>query len=68
MAWSREKMIATKSAHVVVHMAKMVTYAAFGAMTMPYLGYGWLLVYSCPSQLVRAAGSEKLAMNSFDSS
>jgi len=40
----KEKMIATKSAHVlVVHMAKMVTYAAFGAMTMPYLGYGLVI-------------------------
>jgi len=53
MAWSKE-MIATKSAHVlVVHMAKMVTYAAFEAMTMPYLGYGLVISHSCPSQLVR---------------
>lgn len=40
----KEKMIATKSAHVlVVHIAKMVTYAALGALTMPYLGYGLVI-------------------------
>lgn len=40
----KEKMIATKSAHVlVVHVAKMVTYAAFGALTLPYLGYGLVI-------------------------
>ncbi len=40
----KEKMIATKSAHVlVVHMVKMVTYAAFGALTLPYLGYGLVI-------------------------
>ncbi len=40
----KEKMIATKSAHVlVVHIVKMVTYAAFGALTLPYLGYGLVI-------------------------
>jgi len=40
----KEKMIATKSAHVlVVHVAKMVTYAAFGALSLPYLGYGLII-------------------------
>jgi hypothetical protein len=37
----KEKMISTKSAHVlVVHIAKIVTYAAFGALKWRYLGYG----------------------------
>lgn len=37
----KEKMIATKSAHVlVVHVVKLVTYAALGALTVPELGYG----------------------------
>jgi len=39
----KEKMIATKSAHVLWYVAKMVTYAAFGALTTPYLGMVWLL-------------------------
>ena len=40
----KENMIATKSAHVlVVHVVKMVTYGAFGALTMPHLGYGLVI-------------------------
>jgi len=40
----KEKMIATKSAHVlVVHIAKIITYAAFGALSLPYLGYGLVI-------------------------
>lgn len=40
----KEKMIATKSAHVlVVHVAKLVTYASLGVLTMPYLGYGLVI-------------------------
>lgn len=37
----REEMVATKAIHVVViHVAKMVTYALLGALTPEYLGYG----------------------------
>jgi uncharacterized membrane protein YfcA len=37
----KEEMIATKSTHmVVVHIAKMISYAVFGALTWEYLGYG----------------------------
>ena len=40
----KEEMIATKSAHmVVVHIVKMISYAAFGALTLPYLGYGLVI-------------------------
>lgn len=40
----KEKMIATKSAHVlVVHVAKIVTYATLGALSLPYLGYGLVI-------------------------
>lgn len=40
----KEDLIATKSAHlVIVHIAKIVTYAYFGALTLPYLGYGLVL-------------------------
>ncbi|MBW4681232.1 MAG: sulfite exporter TauE/SafE family protein [Microcoleus vaginatus WJT46-NPBG5] len=40
----KEEMIATKSANVVVvHIAKMVTYAALGALTPEYLGYGLVI-------------------------
>lgn len=37
----KEEMIATKAANVVViHLAKLLTYYAFGALTPQYLGYG----------------------------
>jgi uncharacterized membrane protein YfcA len=40
----KEKMIATKSVHVlIVHVAKLVTYAAFGVVTLPYVGYGLVI-------------------------
>ena len=40
----KEKMIATKSAHVlVVHVAKILTYASFGALTKSYIGYGLVI-------------------------
>jgi hypothetical protein len=40
----KEKMIATKSAHVVVvHVAKIFTYAVFGAFTQSYLWYGLVI-------------------------
>lgn len=37
----KEEMVATKAIHVVVvHVAKMVTYATLGVLTPEYLGYG----------------------------
>ncbi|MGK7876105.1 MAG: sulfite exporter TauE/SafE family protein [Xenococcaceae cyanobacterium] len=40
----KEQMIATKSANmVVVHVAKIIIYASFGALTLPYLVYGSLI-------------------------
>ncbi|MBV9387699.1 MAG: sulfite exporter TauE/SafE family protein [Chroococcidiopsidaceae cyanobacterium CP_BM_ER_R8_30] len=40
----KEKMIATKSAHVlVVHVFKLATYAVLGALTIPELGYGLVI-------------------------
>lgn len=40
----KEKMIATKSAHVlVVHIAKIITYATLGALTKSYLWYGLVI-------------------------
>ncbi|MGV2389419.1 MAG UNVERIFIED_CONTAM: hypothetical protein LVR29_17685 [Microcystis novacekii LVE1205-3] len=37
-------MVATKSVHmVVVHVAKLIAYAAFGVLHLPFLGYGLLL-------------------------
>jgi len=50
-----------------LYMAKMVTYAAFWAMTMPYLGYGWLLVTAAPANWL-GSWLWKIRMNSFDSS
>lgn len=40
----KEQMIATKAANiVVVHVVKLFTYAAFGALTTQYLGYGLII-------------------------
>jgi uncharacterized protein len=40
----KEPMVATKSVHmVVVHVAKLIAYAAFGVLHLPFLGYGLLL-------------------------
>ena len=40
----KEALIATKSAHVVVvHGVKLIAYAAFGVLTLPYLGYGLVI-------------------------
>lgn len=40
----KEQMIATKAANIVViHVVKIVTYAAFGALTTQYLGYGLII-------------------------
>ncbi|MEG3435600.1 sulfite exporter TauE/SafE family protein [Pannus brasiliensis CCIBt3594] len=40
----KEPMIATKSVHMVaVHVAKLIAYAAFGVLHIPFLGYGLLL-------------------------
>jgi hypothetical protein len=41
---AKEEIIATKSAHMlVVHIAKTIAYIGFGALNLPYLGYGLLL-------------------------
>jgi uncharacterized membrane protein YfcA len=43
----KEPMVATKSVHmVVVHVAKLVAYAAFGVLHLPFLGYGLLLGFA----------------------
>lgn len=40
----KEEMIATKAAHVIViHIAKLGVYLAFGALSQEYLGYGLLI-------------------------
>ncbi len=40
----KEETIATKSAHyITVHLIKILTYAAFGALTRPYLSYGLII-------------------------
>lgn len=50
----KEKMIATKSAHVlVVHAVKMVTYGSLGALTPSYLGYGLVIgIAAVPANLL----------------
>jgi len=58
-------MIATICPCLVVHVAK-ITMLAFGALTTPYLG---MVCYNAAArQLVRAAGLQRLVMNSSGSS
>jgi len=63
----KEKMIATKSAHVlVVHVAKMVTYAAFGALTLPYLGYGLIIgIAAVPGNWLGQRALQKISDEQF---
>lgn len=50
----KEKMIATKSVHVVVvHIAKIITYATLGALTKSYLWYGLVIgITAIPANLL----------------
>lgn len=63
----KEKMIATKSAHVlVVHIAKMVTYAAFGALSLPYLGYGLVIgIAAVPANWLGQMALQKISDEQF---
>jgi len=63
----KEKMIATKSAHVlVVHVAKMLTYAALGALTMPYLGYGLVIgIAAVPGNWLGQLALQKISDEQF---
>lgn len=63
----KEKMIATKSAHVlVVHVAKMVTYAALGALTLPYLGYGLVIgIAAAPGNWLGQLALQKISDEQF---
>lgn len=63
----KEKMIATKSAHVlVVHVAKIVTYAVFGALTMPYLGYGLVIgIAAAPANWLGQHALQKISDEQF---
>ncbi len=63
----KEKMIATKSAHVlVVHIAKMVTYASLGALTTPYLGYGLVIgIAAAPANWLGQLALQKISDEQF---
>lgn len=63
----KEKMIATKSAHVlVVHVAKIVTYAALGALTLPYLGYGLVIgIAAAPANWLGHLALQKISDEQF---
>lgn len=63
----KEKMIATKSAHVlVVHVAKMLTYAALGVLTMPYLGYGLVIgIAAVPGNWLGQLALQKISDEQF---
>lgn len=63
----KEPMIATKSANVmIVHIAKVITYAVFGAFTLPYLGYGLLLgIAALPGNYIGQQVLKKLSQQQF---
>jgi uncharacterized membrane protein YfcA len=63
----KEKMIATKSAHVlVVHIAKIVTYATLGALTLPYLGYGLVIgIAAAPANWLGQLALQKISDEQF---
>jgi uncharacterized membrane protein YfcA len=63
----KEEMIATKSANlVVIHLAKTVTYAAFGSFTLPYFGYGLLLgIAALPGNWLGQIVLKKLSQQQF---
>lgn len=63
----KENMIATKSAHVlVVHVAKMVTYAAFGALSLPLLGYGLVIgIAAIPGNWLGQMALQKISDEQF---
>ncbi|HEY9845974.1 MAG TPA: sulfite exporter TauE/SafE family protein [Candidatus Caenarcaniphilales bacterium] len=63
----KEKMIATKSAHVlVVHAAKVLTYTAFGALTLPYLRYGLAIgIAAIPANWLGQLALQKISDEQF---
>ncbi|MBE9015362.1 sulfite exporter TauE/SafE family protein [Chroococcidiopsidales cyanobacterium LEGE 13417] len=63
----KEKMIGTKSAHVlVVHIAKMCTYASLGAFTKSYLWYGLVIgMAAIPANWVGQQMLQKMSNEQF---
>ena len=63
----KEEMIATKSAHVlVVHVVKMITYAALGALSLPYLGYGLVIgIAAIPANWLGQMALQKISDEQF---
>ncbi|MBR8826295.1 MAG: sulfite exporter TauE/SafE family protein [Gomphosphaeria aponina SAG 52.96 = DSM 107014] len=63
----KEDMIATKAANVVVvHIAKMIAYAAFGALTPAYLFYGIIIgIAAFPGNWVGQIVLEKISKERF---
>lgn len=63
----KEEMIATKASHVVViHVAKMLTYFAFGALTPQYLLYGLAIgLAALPANLLGRYVLRKMNENTF---
>lgn len=64
---AKEKMIATKSAHaLVVHGVKLVAYAAFGVLTLPYLGYGLVIgIAAIPANWLGQLALQKISEQQF---
>lgn len=63
----KEGMIATKSVHsLVVHIVKLITYVAFGAMTQPYLGYGLVIgIAAAPANWLGCLALQKISDQQF---
>ena len=63
----KERMIATKSAHVVVvHIAKIFTYATLGVLTKSYLWYGLVIgITAIPANLLGQKVLKKISDEQF---
>ncbi len=63
----KERMIATKSAHVlVVHIAKIFTYATLGALTKSYLWYGLVIgITAIPANWLGQLALQKISDEQF---
>lgn len=63
----KETMVATKSTHmIIVHLIKMITYAAFGAFNGSYLAYGLLMgLAAFPGNWLGKKVLEKMSQQQF---
>ena len=63
----KEELMATKSAHMVVlHLIKIIAYAAFGTLTWSYVGYGMVMaIAAIPGNWIGQIVLEKISEERF---